>query len=139
MGDGIVMGDGVLMSDGVLMADVSAAANNAMIFGDGTTVMDAIPDPTPEDPSGLTAKAASRSQINLTWLDNATNETGFAVERCAGSTCTNFAQIATVGAGVKSFANTGLASTTAYRYRVRAFNGSAFSSYTTVVGATTLK
>jgi len=34
--------------------------------------------------------AASTSRINLTWMDNATNETGFQIERCKGSTCTNF-------------------------------------------------
>ena len=36
--------------------------------------------------------------MSLTWRDNATNETGFVVERCTGrSNCTNFAQIATPG------------------------------------------
>ena len=55
---------------------------------------------SPAPPSGLTATAASSSQINLNWTDNATNETGFKIERCQGSACTNFAQIATVGANV---------------------------------------
>ena len=56
----------------------------------------------PAAPTNLVATAVSKSQINLTWTDNATNETGFRIERCKGSTCTNFAQIATVGANVTS-------------------------------------
>ena len=56
-------------------------------------------------PSGLTASAASASQINLSWADNSTNETGFKIERKTGSTGT-YAQITTVGANVRSYSNT---------------------------------
>ena len=59
-------------------------------------------------PTNLVAMAVSTSQINLTWTDNATNETGFKIERCKGATCTNFAQIATVGANATSYRNTRL-------------------------------
>ena len=62
----------------------------------------------PAAPTNLAATAVSKSQINLTWTDNATNETGFKIERCKGATCTNFTQIATVGANVTSYSNTGL-------------------------------
>jgi hypothetical protein len=43
------------------------------------------------------------------------NESGFKIERCAGATCTNFAQNATVGANVKNFSNTGLKRNASYR------------------------
>ena len=62
----------------------------------------------PLAPSNLVASAFSKSQINLTWTDNSGNETGFRIERCKGSTCTNFALIATVGANVTSYSNTKL-------------------------------
>ncbi len=91
----------------------------------------------PAAPSNLTATAASRSQINLAWADNATNEDGFKIERCKGATCTNFSQIATVGAGVKSYASTGLSRNTTYRYRVRAYNASGNSAYSNITSATT--
>lgn len=91
----------------------------------------------PNAPTNLTASAVSKSQINLAWTDNATNEDGFKIERCKGSTCTNFAQIATVGANVTTFANTGLSKNTTYRYRVRAYNASGNSGYSNIASATT--
>jgi C1A family cysteine protease/predicted secreted protein len=91
----------------------------------------------PAAPSNLTAFAASRSQIDLAWVDNANNETGFKIERCTGSKCTDFAPIATVGADVTTFANTGLSPKTTYRYRVRACNASGCSAYSNIAKATT--
>ncbi len=93
----------------------------------------------PNAPTNLIATVISKSQINLTWTDNANNETGFYIERCKGSTCTNFARIATVGANVTSYANTGLTKNTTYRYRVVAYNASGLSGYSNIVTATTLK
>jgi serine protease len=70
-------------------------------------------------PSNLQATAASATQINLTWQDNSSDETGFKIERCQGANCTNFAQLATVGANVTTYNNTGVAANTSYSYRVR--------------------
>ena len=50
------------------------------------------------------------------------NENGSKSNAVRGSTCTNFAQIATVGSNVTSYSNTGLSRNTTYRYRVRAYN-----------------
>lgn len=91
----------------------------------------------PSAPTNLTASAVSRSQINLSWADTATNESGFKIERCTGATCSNFAQIATVGANVKIFSNSGLKRNTSYRYRVRAYNGSGDSVYSNIASAKT--
>jgi murein tripeptide amidase MpaA len=93
----------------------------------------------PNAPTNLTATAVSKSQINLSWTDTAANEDGFQIERCKGSTCTNFTQIATVGANVTSYTNTGLARKTTYRYRVRAYNASGNSGYSNIAWATTLR
>ncbi|MEN6410289.1 MAG: S8 family serine peptidase [Anaerolineaceae bacterium] len=97
------------------------------------------PPAVPAAPTNLTATAVSKSQINLTWTDNASNETGFYIERCKGSTCTNFVRIATVGANVTSFNNTGLSKGTAYRYRVQAYNAGGTSAYSNIAAATTLR
>jgi hypothetical protein len=95
------------------------------------------PPAVPNAPSNLVATPVSRSQINLTWSDNADNETGFRIERCKGSTCTNFGQIATVGANVTSYSSAGLSSNSAYRYRVRAYNTAGNSGYSNIASATT--
>jgi Subtilase family/Fibronectin type III domain len=95
------------------------------------------PVSAPAAPSNLTATAASASQINLSWTDNANNESGFRIERCQGSGCTSFSQIAEVGAGVTSYSNTGLASGTTYVYRVRSYNAGGNSTYSNTASATT--
>jgi carboxypeptidase T len=94
---------------------------------------------TPAVPTNLVATAVSKSQINLSWTDNATNETGYRIERCKGSTCTNFALVATVGANIASYSNTKLTANTTYRYRVYAYNASGNSGYSNIVTATTLR
>ena len=91
----------------------------------------------PAAPSGLAATAISTSQINLSWVDNANNETGFKIERCLGSACTNFSQIAQPAAGVVNYSDTGLASSTSYTYRVRSYNSGGDSSYSNTATATT--
>jgi hypothetical protein len=93
----------------------------------------------PAAPTNLVATAASKSQINLSWTDNASNETGFRIERCKGSTCTNFSQIATVGTNVISYSATKLTANTTYRFRVRAYNASGTSAYSNIAAATTLR
>ena len=60
----------------------------------GNTIAISVP---PVAPSNLTATAASRSQINLSWKDNSNNEQGFKIERSTDNV--NFTQIATVGGG----------------------------------------
>lgn len=90
----------------------------------------------PVMPSGLSAAAVSPSQISLAWSDNATNETGYSVERSLdGST---FTTIATMGADASAFTDNGLAAATVYYYRVLAFNDVGNSGYSNVTSATTL-
>jgi hypothetical protein len=95
--------------------------------------------PPAAGPSGLSATAVSSTQINLSWTDNSNNETGFKIERAPDSAGIpgTFAQIATVGAGVTSYANTDLAGNTKYWYRVRAYNACADSMYSNNASATT--
>ncbi len=92
---------------------------------------------TPQSPSGLTVAVISDSQINLSWTDNSTVETGFRVERRTGTGGT-WAEIAMVGANVTTYSNTGLAQHTLYYYRVRAINVEVYSAYSNEASATTL-
>ncbi|HEX5875607.1 MAG TPA: fibronectin type III domain-containing protein, partial [Pyrinomonadaceae bacterium] len=90
-------------------------------------------------PSGLTATAVSRTQINLSWTDNSGNETGFRIERCKNANCTNYVEIAQVGVNVQTFADTTVNRNTTYRYRVRAFNAGGNSAYSNSASAKTPK
>ena len=98
--------------------------------------LDGVPATTPAAPTGLTATATG-TQINLTWTDNATNETGFKIERSPDGLPTTFAQIATVGAAVTTYTNAGLLADTTYYYRVRATNASGDSIFSNTANATT--
>ena len=95
------------------------------------------PSGVPNAPSNLVANNVSSTQINLSWTDNSSDETVFKIERCTGNNCTNFAEIAQVGANVTTFPNTGLSRNTWYRYRVRASNGNGDSAYSNVASEKT--
>lgn len=86
-------------------------------------------------PTTLVATAASVSQIDLTWNDNATNEAGYKVERSTDGI--DFSEIADLPANSTNYSNTGLTSGILYFYRVRAYNGVVFSSYSNTAQATT--
>ena len=49
------------------------------------TLTAAVPITVPAAPSGLTATAASSSQINLSWTNNATNQSGFQIDQATSS------------------------------------------------------
>jgi hypothetical protein len=77
----------------------------------------------------------SSSQINLSWTDHSNNETGFKVERTRHGN--SFKRIATVGANVTTYTDTGLKASTTYRYRVRAYNSGGNSAYSNIASGTT--
>ncbi len=76
----------------------------------------------PAAPSSLAASAVGETQIDMTWSDNSSTETGFEIDRKVGTGAwvTNFA---TAGVNATSFSDTGLTASTLYTYRVRSTNG----------------
>ncbi len=74
----------------------------------------------PISPTGLTAVAASSTQIDLSWADVAT-ETGYRVERSLDG-ATDWTTVATTGQDVTAQSDTGLSPGTTYYYRVFATN-----------------
>ena len=95
------------------------------------------PPSGPAAPSGLVVTATGNNYADLAWADNSGNETGFKIERCTGSTCTNFTQIGTVAANSTSARNSGLSRRTTYRFRIRAYNAVGDSAYSNVANGTT--
>jgi RHS repeat-associated protein len=91
---------------------------------------------TPTAPTGLTFTTNSSTQINLSWTDNANNETGFYIERKKTGEG-SFTQIGSVGANVTTYYSNSLLPNTIYTYQVRAYNTSGTSAYTGTVTATT--
>jgi hypothetical protein len=93
------------------------------------------PEP-PAAPSDLVATAVSSSQIDLTWIDNSDNESGFKIEQ-SDDGGNNFTEIAVVPENDTDFSDTGLSASTQYCYRVRAYNGGGNSDYSNTDCATT--
>jgi hypothetical protein len=102
---------------------------------DGASTLSA-PPAAPAAPTNLVATAASRTQVNLSWTTDASdNEDGFHIERCSGKNCTNFVQIATSTAA--SHQDLTVAANTTYRYRVRAYNAVGNSGYSNIASVKT--
>lgn len=89
---------------------------------------------SPAAPSGLAAKAFSSSQINLTWVDNSSNETGFQIDRATDPGFTQNVVSVTAPANATSYAVTGLALNTLYYFRIAAM-GSSISPFATAIHA----
>ncbi|MFO7535130.1 MAG: choice-of-anchor Q domain-containing protein [Kiritimatiellia bacterium] len=123
----------VSVSDAVLSGTDVVADAIRLVFRSATVPAGV---PPPAAPSVLTASANVANQISLFWQDNATNETGFKIERSLDAL--GFAQIATVGGNITSYVNAGLADNVAYYYRVRSYNAAADSAYANVSSAKTL-
>ena len=96
-----------------------------------------VPTTPPAAPSGLTAAAASANAINLSWVDNATNEAGFIIDRASDAAFTVGLVTSSVGANVTSYQAGGLSSNTTYYFRVRATNAVGNSANSNTASATT--
>lgn len=91
----------------------------------------------PNAPTSLVASSISSSQINLTWVDNASNETSYKVER-ASAAAGPWTEIAgALASNTVSYSATGLSASTTYYFRVRAANATGNSAYSNTANATT--
>ncbi|MFZ1575446.1 MAG: Ig-like domain-containing protein [Chromatiaceae bacterium] len=126
-------------SAAILLALVGLALGScSKSKGTSQTADPQAPAPAPTVPNDFTATAAGATQINLAWSASTDNVgvTGYRLERCTGTSCSNFAQIATPTA--TRYSDTGRRVNTTYQYRVRATNAAgAVSSYSRIASATT--
>jgi hypothetical protein len=105
----------------------NAAGDSAGVTATATTFACASGSPTA--PVGLTSVAKSPTQVDLSWTDNSSDETGFKIYR-------NGVLITTTDAGVTTFSDTGLACGTTYTYEIKAVNASGDSPGTTITVST---
>ena len=82
-------------------------------------------------PSNLVATGASSSQVNLTWTDNSTDETGFTFAFDTNSGLTNPTYTYAGGVNTTSYSHTGRSAATTYFYKIKA-EGNPDSAWTVV-------
>jgi hypothetical protein len=90
----------------------------------------------PAAPSALAAVASSSSGISLAWTDNASNESGYTVQRSTSSTFASVTSFA-LAANATSYSDSGLVASTIYYYRVQASNATGSSAFSNTASATT--
>lgn len=117
------------------------SAYNAVGFADSnvlsaTTTGSAMSSPLA--PSGLHAEAISSSAIQLSWNDNSINENGFILER-SFTQVGGFTDLVNLPKGRTSYENTGLTEETTYYYRIKAFNDTGESNYSSLASAKTMQ
>jgi FtsP/CotA-like multicopper oxidase with cupredoxin domain len=116
--------NGTLASDYSNTASVTIASN---------------PPPAPNAPSNLSVSLQNGPSVQLSWKDNATNETGFVIERSTDNGST-WSEIATPASrnqtGNMSYTDTNVTAGTKYTYRVKAMNGTTSSNYSNTASVT---
>ncbi|HNN12341.1 MAG TPA: multicopper oxidase domain-containing protein, partial [Anaerolineales bacterium] len=107
------------------------AATNAMGSSDFSNTAQVVITPAPATPTNLTAALQAGPQVALSWTDNATSETGFAIERAANGGA--FTRIATAPArtntGAVNYTDTTATAGNTYTYRVAAVDAIGASAY----------
>ena len=126
-------GDGGPAAEAQLASPVALAVDGAgnLYFADlGNYRIRVLTQASPlPPPTKLTAMAVSYNGVDLAWQDNSDGETGFLLQRRVDD-FPDWVAVGTAAANATTFSDSGLAPTTAYHYRVRAFNlieSSAFS------------
>jgi len=97
------------------------------------------PTSAPAAPTNIASVVLSASEVDLAWTNNATNGAGYSVEESTNGV--TYTQVGTVGANLSTAYIVGLAPSTIYNFRVRAYNafdGLTYSAYTNPTVAATL-
>src|SRR3989475_12715210 len=92
--------------------------------------------PPPTAPTNLAATAASSTQVDLSWTNTSTTQTGVKIERSTDNV--TFTQTALAPPTAVRYSDTALSASTTYFYRVRATSASGDSAYSNTASATTL-
>jgi YVTN family beta-propeller protein len=129
------------IGDRIHVIDVSSDTISAEEIGvnelDGAVSIGAfIGGPPPTAPSGLEAETSGDTEIELTWNDNSSDESGFKIERREDEE-NAFVQVAKVDDDTESYTDNELEGGTTYHYRIRSYNEAADSEASDTAEATT--
>jgi peptidyl-Asp metalloendopeptidase len=89
----------------------------------------------PAAPSGLAVKSSAYDSVALAWVDNATNESGFKLQRSSNGV--DYTVIASLGADAKAYTDSSVSTKATYYYRVAAYNSAGTSAYSNSTSVTT--
>ncbi|MEI8216572.1 MAG: multicopper oxidase domain-containing protein [Eubacteriales bacterium] len=114
-----------------------AAVNSTFNFTSAYATSNTITTPTlPAAPSALAGTYAAgngnRYNVNLTWTDNANNETGFTLQRANNSSFTNNQSTSNLNTNAVSTQQTGLSRATTYYFRIQSVNSAGVSAWSNV-------
>jgi len=127
------------VNDALLVSTTNAPYLNIEVYINGLTSQtpaDFIIPPTNVNFTNvISTEVPAASSFTVNWNDNADNETNYVLERSTNGT--TFTELATLGANVTSYDETGLTPNTQYYYRVKAINATESSVYTTAASVTT--
>ncbi|HVT90626.1 MAG TPA: fibronectin type III domain-containing protein [Tepidisphaeraceae bacterium] len=90
----------------------------------------------PLAPTNLTGTTVGTTEVDLSWSDNATNETGYVVQRLSDDGST-WVTMATLGANTTTYQMTSLAAGRTFSFRVFAFNGVGQSDFSNIAAVQT--
>ena len=108
------------------------ATNRAGASSFSNTASASVAYTVPAAPTDLAAPEAVYPDVHLEWVDNASNELTFSLERRRHGTGP-FSVIATAGPNVTSYIDSDVQIGYIYDYRVRAYSPLGYSSYSNVI------
>jgi hypothetical protein len=75
--------------------------------------------------------------VLLRRTNNSTDDDSYHIERCTGSTCTNFSEIANIGANATWYNDSFVRRQVTLRYRVRTHSPGGYSGYSNIIAQAT--
>jgi probable HAF family extracellular repeat protein len=94
-------------------------------------------EPAPTNLTSFAFKRGLYDVVELSWTDHSTDTDSYHIERCTGSTCTNFSEIAVTIGSATRYINPMWPVHLTFRYRVRAHGPSGYSAYSNIRTQTT--
>ena len=111
------------------------AAGDSGVSNEASVTTPAEPVTPPAAPTVLTGVAGTPRSVELNWIDNSVNEEGFRIERRTGGGA--WTQVTAAAADAIKWMDEAVAPTTAYSYRVKAYNAGGESAWSNEFTVTT--